>query len=132
MTVIALEGMQFFAFHGFYDEEQKMGGYFLLDVYIHLTEKTEKTLSDKLELEHTVNYESIYFVCKTEMKKTSKLIEDVAARIATKVKSFNVEKIEKVKVRLRKLNPPLGGIVHSAYVEIEVEKDKDKDKEASK
>jgi len=31
---IGLEGMEFFAYHGFYTEEQKIGTTFIVDVYI--------------------------------------------------------------------------------------------------
>ncbi|MDX5443432.1 MAG: dihydroneopterin aldolase, partial [Hymenobacteraceae bacterium] len=34
MGQIALEGMEFFAFHGFYDEEQKIGNKYGVDLYI--------------------------------------------------------------------------------------------------
>ena len=34
MGQIALEGMEFFAFHGYYDEEQKIGNKYGVDLYI--------------------------------------------------------------------------------------------------
>lgn len=117
MAVIALEGMHFFAFHGYYDEEQKMGGDFILDVYV-TTSVADNSVADNLET--TINYESLYFICRTEMKKTAKLIETVANRIGMKIKRLHPQRISMVKVRLRKLNPPLGGKVDCAYVEIEI------------
>ncbi|NJL75814.1 MAG: dihydroneopterin aldolase [Saprospiraceae bacterium] len=117
MAVIALEGMHFFAFHGYYDEEQKMGGDFILDVYV-TTSIADNSVADNLET--TINYESLYFICRTEMKKPAKLIETVANRIGRKIKTLHPTRVSMVKVRLRKLNPPLGGKVDCAYVEIEV------------
>ncbi len=118
MAIIALEGMHFFAFHGYYDEEQKMGGDFILDVYITADVKLAAAKDD---LEGTVNYEMVYFICKSEMKKTSRMIESVAQRILDRLCHLLSEKAKGVKVRLRKMNPPLGGKVHSAYVELEAE-----------
>jgi dihydroneopterin aldolase len=118
MAIIALEGMHFFAFHGYYDEEQKMGGDFILDVYITADVKLAAAKDD---LEGTVNYEMVYFICKSEMKKTSRMIETVAQRILDRLCNLLSEKAKGVKVRLRKMNPPLGGKVHSAYVELEAE-----------
>ncbi|RZK29989.1 MAG: dihydroneopterin aldolase, partial [Hymenobacter sp.] len=33
MGQIALEGLEFFAFHGYYDEEQKIGNKYGVDIY---------------------------------------------------------------------------------------------------
>lgn len=118
MAIIALEGMHFFAFHGYYDEEQKMGCDFILDVYVTADVKMAAAKDD---LEGTVNYEMVYFICKSEMKKTSRMIETVAQRILDRLCNLLSEKAKRVRVRLRKMNPPLGGKVHSAYVELEAE-----------
>ena len=69
MSKVALEGMQFYAFHGFYEEEQLIGNYFVVDVYVD-TNFMGAAQSD--DLGGTVNYETIYFICRLEMKKTSK------------------------------------------------------------
>ncbi len=119
MAVIALEGMHFFAYHGYYDEEQKMGTHFIVDVYIATN---TKLAAQKDDLEGTVNYETIYFICRTEMKKTSKMIEAVAQRIIDRLQFVFGERTQGIKVRLRKLNPPLGGKVESAYIELEAGK----------
>ncbi|MEM9990647.1 MAG: dihydroneopterin aldolase [Bacteroidota bacterium] len=115
MTRIALEGMEFYAYHGFYEEESKMGGTFIVDVDVNLN-ASKGAASDALE--HTINYETIYFICKKEMKKTSKLIENVAHRILNQLKfQFGIN--HHINVRIRKLHPPLGGKVAAAVVEIE-------------
>lgn len=122
MTRIALEGMEFYAYHGFYDEESKMGGTFIVDVEVIL-KQSKGAASDALE--YTVNYETIYFICKKEMKITSKLIENVAHRIMGKLKFQFWNQVESMKVRIRKQHPPLGGKVGSAVVEIEEVKKKE-------
>ena len=83
MAKIALEGMRFHAYHGFYNEERKTGGYYTVDVYI------EKGLPRGVfqdDLTDTVNYETVHFICKAAMKKPTKLIETVAARIIVGIK----------------------------------------------
>ena len=117
MAVIALEGMSFHAFHGYYEEEQKMGGEFILDVYMTTSSVSRAAAAD--DLDGTINYETIYFICKSEMKKTSKMIETVAQRILDRLKYQYGEKTQNIKVRLKKLNPPLGGKVACAFIEIE-------------
>lgn len=114
MTTIALEGMHFYAYHGFYEEERIVGNRYILDVYINANTKGA-AMSD--DLFQTVNYETVYFICQSEMKKSSQLIETVAQRILSRI-SRQFERAQGVKVRLRKLNPPLDGQVDAAYVEI--------------
>lgn len=113
MGLIALEGMHFYAYHGFYEEEQLLGNNYTVDVYLEtLTE--EAAVGD--DLYATVNYETVYFICQSEMRKKRKLLETLAQAIAERL-SDHFESLQGVKVRVRKHHPPLGGRVDSAYVE---------------
>jgi dihydroneopterin aldolase len=127
MATIALEGMRFYAYHGFYEEEQIVGGQFVLDVYVD-TEIMGATMADELyeaveddEEEDrdplTVNYETVFLLCKQEMREPAKLLETVAQRIADRIDSY-FDNANGVHVRLKKLQPPLAGKVDCAYVEI--------------
>ena len=119
MATIALEGMRFYAFHGYYSEERKTGTHFEVDVYIE-TSFTRQVYMD--DLFSTINYETVYFICKAAMKKPSKLIETVAARIIVGLKKqFHSKGLGEVTVRIRKENPPLGGEVKNAMVELDSE-----------
>lgn len=115
MATIALEGMRFYAYHGFYNEERKTGGHYVVDVYIE-TNLSRKVFQD--DLTNTVNYETVHFICKAAMKKPTKLIEAVAARIIVGIKK-QFERLESVKVRIKKENPPLSGEVANAMVELD-------------
>ncbi len=115
MATIALEGMRFFAYHGVYEEEQILGGDYIVDVEI-------STLVDKAAIEddvfQTLNYETVYLICEAAMRKPANLIETVASRIALNIKhQFGF--IKEMKVKVKKLNPPLGGRVESAWVEVD-------------
>lgn len=116
MTTIALEGMHFHAYHGYYEEEREIGNHFIVDVYVEIMANIGGTSDD---LGQTVNYETIYLICQAEMKKNRKLLEKIAQSIGERIKGF-FDQVQSVKVRVRKLNPPLGGRVDSAYVEVEV------------
>jgi len=119
MATIALEGMRFYAYHGFYPEERKTGTHYEVDVTIE-TSFSRKVYTD--DLYSTINYETVYFICKTAMKKPSKLIETVAARIIVGLKKqFHSAKLGNIIVRIRKENPPLGGEVANAMVELDSE-----------
>ena len=112
MSTIAIEGMEFYSYHGHFEEESVIGTKFNLDLYIETnTEKAEK--SDNLN--DTVNYLAVYQVVKKEMEKPSYLIENVARRILDAVmESFSA--IESAEIKFRKMNPPLGGQMESVSI----------------
>lgn len=111
---VALEGMQFHAFHGFYEEEAIIGNNFILDVLVE-TDFSEASQSD--DLVQTVNYESIYTICTEVMAERVKLLEKVAEAICSKLKALHPE-IQLITVKVRKLNPPFGGEVAYALIEL--------------
>ena len=112
MSTIAIEGMEFYSYHGHFEEEAVIGTKFNLDLYLETdTEKAEK--SDNLE--DTVNYLAVYNIVKTEMETSSYLIEHVARRILDAVmKEFT--SIDIAELKFRKLNPPLGGQMESVSI----------------
>lgn len=114
MAIIALEGMHFYAYHGYYEEEQTVGNHYIVDVYVHTTVMLAAATD---ALESTVNYETIYQICKLEMKKPVKLLETVAQRILKRIKG-QFSGVSKVTVRISKQQPPLGGRVERAFVEL--------------
>ena len=71
MTTIALEGMQFFANHGYYEEEQATNTYFIVDVYVQIGDKSMREVTIADDLTGTVNYEMIYEICKIEIPNRS-------------------------------------------------------------
>jgi dihydroneopterin aldolase len=127
MAIIALEGMQFHAFHGYYEEERLLGNNFVLDVFV-TTDISKAAISDELYIEHpqkepsstTINYETIYRLCKVEMAQPTKLLETLVHRILARIYNY-FDNVEGVMVRLKKLNPPLGGRVDSSWLMVSTE-----------
>jgi len=115
MGLISIEGMEFFSYHGHFEEETVIGTRFMIDLYIE-TDTSAAEKSDKLH--DTINYQEVYLVIKKEMKTPSHLIEHVARRIVDAVKQ-NFDGIESLKLKLRKMNPPLGGQIESVSVTVE-------------
>jgi len=114
MTRIALEGMHFFAYHGYYEEERIVGNQFIIDVYVDVDtfDSTDDDIND------TVNYEVIYDIVKGHMIKKYKLLETIALNISTDLKN-RFSNIKKVKVKVSKVGPQLGGEVDRAVIEYE-------------
>ena len=113
--IIALEGMHFWSKIGYYEEEQLVGNEIHIDVYVD----TKEIYSDgNDDLGNTLNYETIYHLCRLEMKKPVKLLETTAINIHRRIHSQYQDKGIEVKVRISKISPPLNGPVDRAYIEI--------------
>ena len=115
MASIRLEDMRFYAYHGCFEEERAIGTHFRVDATLTV-DTTKAQQSD--DLDDTVNYLSVYQTVKAEMEKPSKLLENVVERIAATILSL-YPAVEKVSVKVSKLNPPLGGQLGAVSVEIE-------------
>lgn len=112
MGKIRIEQMEFYAFHGHYKEEQIVGNRFLVDLEIE-TDMTKAAKSD--ELDDAVNYQLAYRVVREEMKKKSRLLENIASRILDGLYR-ELNGINKATVTIRKMNPPMGGQIKSVNV----------------
>lgn len=115
MGLIAVEGLQFYSHHGYYKEEQVLGGKYMVDIYLNLD---FHEAADTDDLKKTINYEEIYQLTKTEMEVHARLIEHVCKRILDKIK-VKYPNLISLKVRVSKYNPPLKGNVERVYVELE-------------
>lgn len=111
---VALEGLEFHAYHGVYPHERSSGNKFEVDVFVE-TEFLDSAFQD--DLTGTINYEDLYAIVKAEMAKPSKLLETVGHAIAKQTLSFFKEAI-KVEVRISKFNPPIGGVCKRAIVTV--------------
>lgn len=114
MSKITLKNMKFHAYHGVLEDEKMNGNNFLVSVALKLD--TSKAAKSDL-LEDTLNYQEIYDLVKSEMEVRSDLIEHVAHRIYSKIlKQF--PQVKKLKLKLTKLQPPLGGEVEGVSIEL--------------
>lgn len=112
MGTIVLENMEFYAFHGHYREEQIVGSRFLVDLEIE-TDMERASVTDRLE--DATDYQVAWHVVRTEMERKSFLLEHIAGRILDSLYS-SLPGIKKATVRIRKMNPPLGGNIGSVGV----------------
>lgn len=118
MGIITLEGIEFFGYHGFYDEEQKIGNKYSIDISVRAPFE-EAAVHDQLS--ETINYEKLYKIIKQEVKKPSKLLENIAKRIIDRTFA-TFENVEVIEVSISKFNPPVGGVCNRAKVTLKEEK----------
>jgi dihydroneopterin aldolase len=113
MGKIVIEEMEFYAFHGHYQEEQIVGNRFLVDLELE-TNMSKPSETDQLE--DAVNYQLAYKLIKKEMQnKKSNLLENIGKRILDSLYA-EMEGIDKATVRVRKMHPPMGGPIRSVGV----------------
>ena len=111
---VALEGLEFHAFHGVYPHERESGNWFEVDIAVE-TDFSEAAQSD--ELAGTVNYETLFRMVKEEMEKPSRLLETVAEKIVDDVLKA-LPSVKSVELKISKLNPPIGGKCRKATVSL--------------
>lgn len=116
MVTIALHGAEFFSFHGFYPEEQKLGSKFIIDIDVSFIPANDLK-EDKIG--NTVDYEQLYSIAERQMKQTARLIETVAQAIADQIKE-QFSFADHIRVSIKKLNPPLKGKVDYSNIVITV------------
>jgi len=114
---IIFNQIQFYAYHGVFEEENKLGQKFEVDVELYLNLK-KPGITDNIE--DTVNYAKVYqLVEKVVMGTPKKLLESLAETIATELLStFSNKGVHEVVIRVRKLQPPIAGHMKSVTVEI--------------
>ncbi len=113
MVTVVLHGAEFFAKHGFYPEEQILGGRFTVNIEVGFIPKGDL---NEDELDNTVNYGILYKIACEQMHQTRQLIETVAQGILDDIKNHHPD-LEMISVSVKKLNPPLGGEVkHSGVI----------------
>ena len=103
--IISINALKFYAYHGCLAEESVIGGNYLVDLNI-FTNYTRAAEED--ELAYTVDYCDVYEIVRKQMMIRSKLIENVAWRIAKSLKE-EITSIERVEVRVTKIAPPVNG-----------------------
>jgi len=102
---IELRGLQFYSFHGLYEEEKKAGGDFVVDVWAKFPAEDHILTS----IDETVNYAELFSIVKKEMDQPRELLETIAQSIAEKIYAkYNV--IKQVEIRIEKKKAPIVGL----------------------
>ncbi|MDG5790178.1 dihydroneopterin aldolase [Evansella sp. AB-P1] len=119
MDKIYVNSMEFYAYHGVFPEENKLGQRFYVDVVLELDTRPAGLTDD---LQKTVNYGQVYEVTKGIMEGSPvNLVETLTERIASDILlSFSI--VQVVHVKVTKPNPPIPGHYDAVAVEIRRER----------
>lgn len=112
---IIMSNMAFFANHGVFEEENKLGQKFYVDVDLFLNTK-EAGVSD--DIYKSVSYGDVYLVIKEIVENNEyNLLEALCENIAIRIfKDFSL--IDSIMVRVKKPEAPVPGIFDYFAVEI--------------
>lgn len=111
-SIIELENMEFYAFHGCYREEKIVGNKFI--VYLRAeVDATKAANTDNVA--DTVSYLDLFQIVSHQMEQPSNILEHVAKRILEAI-TLKYAAISKLSVKISKLNPPLGGQIERVSV----------------
>ncbi len=108
---IELKGLRFFAGHGMYEEEYKVGNEFEVDISID-TRAPETHIHS---LDQTVDYVTIYRIVQDEFSIRQYYIETCAMQIADRLEK-QFPQIQKIIISIRKLNAPITNFTGSVGV----------------
>ena len=112
MGKVKVDNIRVYAHHGCLKEETAIGSEYRVDVSVDANLSVAK-VSDRLS--DTVDYVHINRIVKQEMKIPSKLLEHVGKRIIDRIFK-EIETVEKAKVKVSKINPPIGGDVEKVTI----------------
>ena len=116
MGQIYLENIRTYSHHGCMKEETVIGSEYRVDLWVD-ADLTVASSSD--DLKDTPDYVVLHQIVVKEMKIPSRLLEHVAQRIIERINS-TVKDLDHIRVRVSKINPPIGGDVQSVSVLLEV------------
>lgn len=109
---VKVDNIRVYAHHGCLKEETAIGSEYRVDVSVDADLSVAKA-SDRLS--DTVDYVHINRIVKQEMNTPSKLLEHVGKRIIDRIFK-EIETVKKAKVKVSKINPPIGGDVEKVTI----------------
>ena len=115
MGQIYLENIRTYSHHGCMKEETVIGSEYRVDLWVDADLKVASSSDD---LKDTPDYVVLHKIVVDEMKSPSRLLEHVAQRIIDRIRSTFTDLLH-IRVRVSKINPPIGGDVQSVSVLLE-------------
>lgn len=115
IATIDLEKLEFYAYHGCYEQEQVVGNKFEVNISIK-TDISTPMISDNIE--DALNYVKVYELVREEIMINSHLLEHVTNRIMDRLMN-EFESIIYLKAKVSKMNPPMGGEMRCVSMTLE-------------
>lgn len=111
---IQLHQLRFFAEHGMYEEERKVGNEFEMNISLVVKSPKEKITS----IQQTISYSEVYRITKEIFAERKPLLETLAMEIAEELK-LQFPSIKQLSIQIIKLNPPITSFIGSVSITYE-------------
>jgi dihydroneopterin aldolase len=115
LGTIKISNIKVYAYHGCLVEEGKIGSDYRIDLAVKADLKHSAATD---QLADTVDYVHLNKIVKEEMAVRTKLLETVAALILDRI-LLEIPLVNKAKIKVSKLNPPIGGNVEMVSIIME-------------
>lgn len=112
MLIIQLQQLEFFAYHGLYEQEKLSGNTFMVDAEI------ETDIEEKVgAVEQTIDYTMLYEIISKRMAVATPLLETLAQEMIEELHSADT-RILSITLSVKKLNPPIENFKGTVGVQI--------------
>ncbi len=112
MGIIAIEGIDVYAYHGVYPIEREAGNRFLIDLYM---DADLRPAAESDALADTIDYFEVYKLVLFHMKPDANLLETLVFRIGPALLE-RFGQLHSVEVKVRKLSPHAMAQCRETYV----------------
>lgn len=109
---IHLNDLEFFAHHGWHNEEALAGGNFRVNVSLDFEDA-----GNIQNLEDTINYVSVYEVIRQKVNEPVRLLETLAEDICETISALD-PRIKTINITITKLNPPITNFIGNVAVSL--------------
>ena len=117
MLTLHLTNLQFYAYHGLYDEEKIIGGNYEVNVSVSWREVKIPVL----HINETIDYTAVYTLVQQHMQQPRQLLEAIATTLAQDIfNSFHLA--EEVSISIKKITPPIVGFRGSVSMQYEAKR----------
>ncbi|HMK02734.1 MAG TPA: dihydroneopterin aldolase [Ferruginibacter sp.] len=114
MITLHLHNLNFFSYHGLYEEEKILGNEYEVNADVMFDEKNIIS-----SINETINYAKIFEVIKQRMNIPTALLETVAQDLAKQIQVID-PRIKTISITIKKKNPPITNIQGSVGVSYKI------------
>jgi len=109
---IHLQQLEFFAYHGLYEQEKLNGNNFIVDVDV------ETTIEEKItSVGQTIDYVTLYEIISKRMAVATPLLETLAQEMVEELLAAD-SRIRSISLSVKKLTPPIANFKGTVGVQI--------------
>ncbi len=112
MLTIQLDAVQFYAYHGIFDEEKTLGNNYVVDIKIEVS--ANKQIIESIT--ETIDYALVFDMLKKRMQIPTPLLETIATDFCHTILN-NFQLASSIDFSIKKMNPPIEKFIGNVGVQ---------------